>query len=50
MLEGLSLIGPEGFVKDRIAALKAAGVTWLDVNPIGQDPLGDVARVREWIS
>src|SRR5204862_7749912 len=28
MLEGLSLIGPEGFVKDRIVALKAAGVTW----------------------
>jgi F420-dependent oxidoreductase-like protein len=50
MLEGLSLIGPEGYVKDRIAAFKAAGVTWLDVNPIGPDPYGDVARVKEWIS
>jgi F420-dependent oxidoreductase-like protein len=50
MLEGLSLIGPEGYVRDRIAAFQAAGVTWLDVNPIGPDPYGDVARVKEWIS
>jgi hypothetical protein len=37
-------------VKDRVAALKAAGVTLLDVIPIGPDPYGDVARVKEWIS
>ena len=49
MLDGLSLIGTEGFVRDRIAAHKAAGVTWLDVTPIGPDPYGDVRRVREWI-
>ena len=39
LLDGLSLIGTEGFVRDRIAAHKAAGVTWLDVTPIGPDPL-----------
>ena len=50
LLEALSLIGPEGYVKDRIAAFKAAGVTFLDVQPIGPDPVGDVARVKEWIS
>ena len=50
LLEGLSLIGPAGYVKDRIAAFKAAGVTLLDVEPIGPDPLGDVGRVREWIA
>ncbi|MCA1647434.1 MAG: LLM class F420-dependent oxidoreductase [Chloroflexi bacterium] len=50
LLEALSLIGPEGYVKDRIAAFKAAGVTLLDVIPVGTDPLGDVARVKEWIS
>jgi F420-dependent oxidoreductase-like protein len=50
LLEGLSLIGPEGYVRDRIAAFQAAGVTLLDVTPIGPDPLGDVARVKEWIS
>jgi len=48
LLDDLSLIGSEGYVKDRIAAFKAAGVTMLDVIPIGPDPLGDVARVREW--
>ena len=50
LLEDLSLIGPEGYVKDRLAAFKAAGVTLLDVMPIGPDPLGDVAKVKEWIS
>jgi F420-dependent oxidoreductase-like protein len=50
LLESLSLIGPEGYVRERIAAFKAAGVTLLDVQPIGPDPIGDVARVKEWIS
>ena len=50
LLESLSLVGPAGYVRDRIAAFKAAGVTVLDVQPIGPDPLGDVARVKEWIS
>jgi F420-dependent oxidoreductase-like protein len=50
LLEKLSLIGPEGYVKERIAAYRAAGVTLLDVQPIGPDPLGDVERVKEWIS
>jgi len=50
LLESLSMIGPAAYVKERIAAYKAAGVTVLDVQPIGPDPLGDVARVREWIA
>jgi F420-dependent oxidoreductase-like protein len=50
LLESLSLIGPEGYIKDRIAAFKAAGVTMLDVQPIGPDPLGDVAKVKNWVS
>jgi F420-dependent oxidoreductase-like protein len=50
LLEGMSLIGPEGYVKDRIAAFKAAGVTMLDVQPVGADPLRDVARMKELIS
>jgi F420-dependent oxidoreductase-like protein len=50
LLEDLSLIGPEGYVKDRIAAFRAASVTLLDVIPIGPDPLGDVAKVKEWVS
>jgi F420-dependent oxidoreductase-like protein len=50
LVESLSLIGPEGYVKDRIAAFKAAGVTVLDVQPVGPNPIQDVARVKEWVS
>ena len=35
-LERNSLIGPEGFVKDRLAALKESGVTSLNVGFMGQ--------------
>ncbi len=50
LLEKLSLVGPTSWVKERIAAYREAGVTLLDVHPIGSDPLGDVERVKEWIS
>jgi F420-dependent oxidoreductase-like protein len=50
LLEGMSLIGSESYVKDRIAAFKAAGVTMLDVQPVGADPLRDIARIKELIA
>jgi F420-dependent oxidoreductase-like protein len=50
LLEGLSLVGPASYVRERIEAFRASGVTTLDVQPIGPDPLGDVERVKEWIS
>ena len=50
LLDGLSLVGPTSWVKERIAAHREAGVTLLDVHPIGPDPLGDVERIKEWIS
>jgi F420-dependent oxidoreductase-like protein len=50
LLEQLTLIGPAEYVKDRIAEFRAAGVSLLDVQPIGPDPLGDVARVKDWIA
>jgi F420-dependent oxidoreductase-like protein len=50
LLEKLSLVGPASWVKERIAAYREAGVTLLDVHPIGSDPLGDVERVKAWIS
>ncbi len=50
MLDGLSLIGNEAFVRERVEAHRAAGVTWLDVTPIGEDPYGDVRRVKKWIA
>ena len=35
-----NLCGPEGWVKERIAAFKEAGVTTLNVTPVGDDPTG----------
>ncbi|MEV0899715.1 LLM class F420-dependent oxidoreductase [Actinoplanes sp. NPDC049802] len=49
LLELTSLIGPEAYVRDRIAAYKEAGVTVLNVIPFG-DPLRQIARVKELIS
>ena len=34
-IEATTLIGPEGFVKERLAALKESGVTTLNVNLVG---------------
>lgn len=45
-----NLVGPESYVKERIAAFKEAGVTCLQVIPSGPDPLADIERVKEWIS
>jgi hypothetical protein len=42
--------GPEGYVIVRLAAFRDAGVTLLDVQPIGSYPYGDVERVKEWIA
>jgi F420-dependent oxidoreductase-like protein len=47
-LEQTALVGDEGFVRDRVAAYKEAGVTRLSVNPVGQDPLKLIDMVKEW--
>ncbi|QLL07388.1 LLM class F420-dependent oxidoreductase [Mycobacterium vicinigordonae] len=49
LLEGMSLIGPRGYVKERLAAYRQAGVTILNVHPIGPDPVGDLERLRSWL-
>ncbi|MEV6609671.1 LLM class F420-dependent oxidoreductase [Kutzneria sp. NPDC051319] len=48
-LELSSLIGPAGHVKERVEAYREAGVTMLNVNPVGPDPIGDVRTLREWL-
>jgi F420-dependent oxidoreductase-like protein len=45
-----TLIGPPGFVRERIAALRAAGVTHLHVEPVGPDAARVLGRVKEWLS
>ena len=44
-----SLIGPPGFVRERIAAWRAAGITHLHVKPMSADIPGLLGRVKEWI-
>ncbi len=50
LISRTNLIGPPGYVKERIAALREAGITHLHVNPIGSDPVKLLAQVKEWIS
>ena len=50
LLEATSLIGPESYIKDRIDAHRDAGVTILNVVPIGPDPSRDVTRIKNHVS
>jgi F420-dependent oxidoreductase-like protein len=45
LLERTNLCGPEGFVRERLAALTEAGVSLLNVNPIGTP--GEQVRIIE---
>jgi F420-dependent oxidoreductase-like protein len=49
-VDKVTLIGSPSHVRERIAALGAAGVTHLHVNPVGSAPLKLLAQVKEWIS
>jgi len=48
-VELTSLIGTPDFVRGRIEALAAAGVTVLNVNPVGPDPAQDLALVKQML-
>jgi F420-dependent oxidoreductase-like protein len=50
LLELTSLVGPSGYVRDRIAAYREAGVTVLNVTAIGPDPLATLEQLKEWAS
>jgi len=43
------LVGPRGWVKERIAAYREAGVTMLQVNPVGPDPVRQIEMLRSLI-
>ncbi|HNJ96998.1 MAG TPA: LLM class flavin-dependent oxidoreductase, partial [Ilumatobacteraceae bacterium] len=49
LLELSNLVGPPGLVKERIAAYREAGVTHLQVMPVGPDPVGQIAAIRELV-
>jgi F420-dependent oxidoreductase-like protein len=46
LLEGTSLIGDEAYIRDRLSAFREQGVTVLQVDPVGEDPVGDLRRLR----
>jgi F420-dependent oxidoreductase-like protein len=50
LLEKMSLIGGEGFVRDRVQALKESGVTTLNVAPLGrthEDRVRLIEKIKE---
>jgi F420-dependent oxidoreductase-like protein len=49
LVDGTTLIGPAGLVRDRLAAYREAGVTVLNLRPAGPDPIGTIATVREML-
>jgi F420-dependent oxidoreductase-like protein len=48
LLEAATICGPEGYVRDRIAAFKEAGVTSLNVTPVAPDVPALVTQLKEW--
>jgi F420-dependent oxidoreductase-like protein len=50
LVDGLSLIGDEGFVKDRLAAYQDSGVTVLNVQPVGPHGLRDIETLAGWLA
>jgi F420-dependent oxidoreductase-like protein len=53
LLEMVNLVGPESYVKERVAAFREAGVTNLQITPVpadGGDPADLVARMKELVA
>ncbi len=49
LLAATSLCGPEGYIKERLAAYAASGVTHLNVTPVGGDPVAMIEKIRNWL-
>ncbi|WJV45115.1 LLM class F420-dependent oxidoreductase [Streptomyces flavofungini] len=47
--ELMSLCGPAGYVRERVEVFRAAGVTMLNVIPVGPDPAGLIETVKGWL-
>jgi F420-dependent oxidoreductase-like protein len=47
-LELTNLVGPPGFVQERIAAFREAGVTTLNINPVAADPAKLLEQIKGW--
>ncbi len=49
MLELTNLVGPAGYVKERVAAFRQAGVTMLSVSPVGANATAELGKLRSLI-
>jgi hypothetical protein len=50
LIDGVGLLGPEGLIKERLAALAESGVTTLNMTPLRADPAAmvhQIARIVE---
>ncbi|MFI5805245.1 LLM class F420-dependent oxidoreductase [Streptomyces sp. NPDC051561] len=47
--ELMSLCGPEGYVRERVEAFREAGVTMLNVVPVGPEPAKLIETVKNWL-
>lgn len=45
-----NLIGSPAWIQDRIAAYAQAGVTVLNISPVGPDPATTVAAIKSWLA
>lgn len=50
LLEKTNLVGPDGYVKERIQAMKESGVTMLSVIPIDPDPVRLIEKLKTWVA
>ncbi|HUR78768.1 MAG TPA: LLM class F420-dependent oxidoreductase [Acidimicrobiales bacterium] len=48
MLESMTLVGSEGYVKEKISAFREAGVTNLQVTAVGAEPITDLQKLKAW--
>ena len=48
----MNLVGPEGYIKEKIAQFAEAGVTYLNIGPIGspEEQMKIVEKLKEIIS
>ena len=46
LLEATSLCGPPAYLKDRLAAMREAGVTHVNVTPVGGDPVAMIETLK----
>jgi F420-dependent oxidoreductase-like protein len=49
LLEATSLVGPAGYIKDRLAAYREAGVTVLNTTVVSDDPVRTMGELRELV-